>query len=204
MEFALPHTILYQNADHSDDNSQWNETVFGIDNLTSLKTGAIDSRLQVYDDIKQSFVTLKEIIEEVTPPTTREARMPEITCEQAFMLAVKQRMFSMGDMIKPWYNPEERKLTIDYPKGFSPNYIHLIGKRQADTERTRYHDWLTLLVSMDGDSNYGDLAYVPHSLLQFALKNGHYSLSANSPIIAPFLAKGPEEPSTDWDQLLNN
>jgi len=196
MEFALPHTILYQNADHSDDNDQWNKQTYLITEFVSngLITPTSEVKLipDTFADGSDKVKVEKVAIDKLLKLDDR----PKITCEDAFIYSIRNRMFSMGSVITASYDYQNNEFNVEYPKGFAPNYIHLIGKRD--------NDWLTLLVSMDGEMNYGDLAYIPHNILTFALKHGHYSLSANSPIITPFLAKGPEESSTDWDQLLNN
>ncbi len=61
-----------------------------------------------------------------------------------------------------------------------------------------------MLSTFSDDISYGDLAYIPHHVLTFALRYGHYTLSPNSPVIAPLLEDKTEGKGTDWDQLLNS
>ena len=121
----------------------------------------------------------------------------EITCQDAFMYSLRNKMFTMGQLIRVNFEiGDPDKFNVEYPKGSCPEFIHLIGKRNSD--------WLALLSTFSDDISYGDLAYIPHNVLTFALRYGHYTLSPNSPVIAPLLEDKTEGKGTDWDQLLNS
>tara|TARA_R110002020_G_scaffold443154_1_gene654387 strand:- start:789 stop:1367 length:579 start_codon:yes stop_codon:yes gene_type:complete len=190
-EIFLPHTVFYTNVEHKENNPQWKETTYPL-------SAFIEKGLLGATDIVQfkNRPPQNTFLEEL------KIHKLEITCQDAFMYSLKNKMFSMGQFIRVNFEKQENptdnadKFNVEYPEGFCPEFIHLIGKRGDD--------WLTLISTFNGDINYGDLAYVPHRVLTFALKYGHYTLSPSSPVISPLLEDKPEGRGTDWDQLLNN
>jgi hypothetical protein len=197
-EVFLPHTVFYSNVDHKESNPQWKETAYPL-------SAFIGKGLMRGTDIVQYKIQASSNPKHNTQQEPREDTFLEnlaindleITCQDAFMYSLRNKMFTMGQLIRVNYqlgNPD--KFNVEYPKGSCPEFIHLIGKRNSD--------WLTLLSTFNDDISYGDLAYIPHNVLTFALRYGHYTLSPNSPVIAPLLEDKTEGKGTDWDQLLNN
>ena len=193
-EVFLPHTIFYSNVEHKESNPQWKETTYPLSAFISKGLLRGTDTIQSKDPSQPS-----EMLEKLP------VNSMEITCQDAFMYALKNRMFSMGQLTRVNYEVNSKGLpsrfNVEYPKGSCPEFIHLIGKR--DTVLSG-ETWLTLLSTFNDDMSYGDLAYIPHHVLTFALKYGHYTLSPNSPVIAPLLEDKTERKGTDWDQLLNN
>ena len=189
----LPHTVFYTNTGH-EDNPEWSKSLYSIETL--CKNG-IDGDIRILDVEKNHFISLRDIKDIYNME-------PEITLEQAFLMSLKSQLFSMGGMINPWFNPVMKEIKVEYPEGFCPEFIHLIGKRTQRDEHYHQDDWLVLVSSFNEKRSYGDLAYIPQRLLKFALSRGHYQLSPTSPVIAPLLEDKPKGPVTDWDQLLRN
>ena len=197
-EIFLPHTVFYTNVEHKENNPQWKETTYPLSAF--IEKGLLKGTDTI--QIKHPSKPNEKLNLPVNTPMLEElpVNYMEITCQDAFMYSLRNKMFSMGQFIRVNYEVDEEGLpsqfNVKYPEGFCPEFIHLIGKRGDD--------WLTLISTFNGDINYGDLAYVPHRVLTFALKYGHYTLSPSSPVISPLLEDKPEGRGTDWDQLLNN
>jgi hypothetical protein len=190
----LPHTVFYTNMGHKD-NPAWSESLYSIDSLCRV---GIDGWFKILDVENNKFIALKDIKDIYNIE-------PEITPEQAFLMSIRSQLFSMREMIKVYLEPSKKQIVVNYPKGFCPEFIHLIGKRTQRDEQYNQDDWLVLVSSFNGETSYGDLVYISHVLLKFALSKGHYQLSPNSPVIAPLLEdKKDDSKETDWDQLLKN
>ena len=191
-EVFLPHTIFYSNVEHKESNPQWKETTYPLSAFISKGLMRGTDTIQSKDPSKPNNILMLEEL---------PVNYMEITCQDAFMYSLRDKLFSMGQLIRVNYEVDEEGLpsqfNVEYPKGSCPEFIHLIGKQMG-------RDWLALLSTFSDDISYGDLAYIPHNVLTFALRYGHYTLSPNSPVIAPLLEDKTEGKGTDWDQLLNS
>ena len=191
-EVFLPHTIFYSNVEHKESNPQWKETTYPLSAFISKGLLKGTDTIQIKDPTQPHNAPMLEEL---------PVNYMEITCQDAFMYSLRDKLFSMGQLIRVNYEVDEEGLpsqfNVEYPKGSCPEFIHLIGKQMG-------RDWLALLSTFSDDISYGDLAYIPHNVLTFALRYGHYTLSPNSPVIAPLLEDKTEGKGTDWDQLLNS
>ena len=191
-EAFLPHTIFYSNVEHKESNPQWKETTYPLSAFIGKGLLKNTDTIQSKDPSKPNNILMLEEL---------PVNYMEITCQDAFMYSLRDKLFSMGQLIRVNYEVDEEGLpsqfNVEYPKGSCPEFIHLIGKQMG-------RDWLALLSTFSDDISYGDLAYIPHHVLTFALRYGHYTLSPNSPVIAPLLEDKTEGKGTDWDQLLNS
>jgi len=197
-EVFLPHTIFYSNVEHKESNPQWKETTYPLSAFMNKgllgATDIVQYKIQASSNPKHN--TQQEPREDTFLENLAINDL-EITCQDAFMYSLRNKMFTMGQLIRVNFEiGDPDKFNVEYPKGSCPEFIHLIGKRNSD--------WLTLLSTFNDDISYGDLAYIPHNVLTFALRYGHYTLSPNSPVIAPLLEDKTEGKGTDWDQLLNS
>jgi len=186
----LPHTVFYTNTGH-ESNPKWSDKKYQIDEFFNH---GLDSDIVLSFSDHDSGSMLHTIANE---GHSRFNLAPELTSEQAFLLTLKNSLFSMGGFIRADYDIDQNKINIINPKGFCPEFVHLIGKRNES-------EWLVLVSSFNGEVSYGDLAYLPHDFLKFVLSRGHYQLSPTSPVIAPLLEDKPEGPETDWDKFLRN
>tara|TARA_Y100001936_G_scaffold205119_1_gene208933 strand:+ start:289 stop:876 length:588 start_codon:yes stop_codon:yes gene_type:complete len=187
-EIFLPQTVLYTNVEHKESNPQWKETTYPLSAL--IHKGLIEAKDNVPYKIQPSSNPRYNTQQYPLPDNLLEnlaINDLEITCQDAFMYSLRNKMYTMGQLIRVNYQLGDPpgKFNVEYPKGFCPEFIHLIKKRSSEFSG---ESWLALLYTFNDDISYGDLAYIPQHVLTFALNHGPYTLSPGSAEIAiPYL-----------------